>query len=284
MIKINQPLNILGIVPVRNRKQTTLDFLTSMEKLDIPVLVELDLLVIDDGSTDGTATAIRCKFPKVIVDEQDGSLYWSGAIQHGLKKAIADDYDFIWLLNDDMVIHKNCLSELLNIVARQPGRVYSGTIVDEDGRIIYGGIVKRPCFRFRKVVEEDFEDGIAYVDTLNGNCALLSKEAIQRFDWPKDGTYVQEGFDMYIGLEASRLGVGPIAVRGATAVGTLNNDKLWFYTNKISLINRLKGVIGVKGVYPRMYWDLCRRFAGPLFLFYFLKPYFRSIFPWMIRL
>ncbi len=102
-----KPERIMGIVHVRNRLKTTLRFLQTVDALEIPDGMELDVLVIDDGSTDGTAEAIRREHPRMILDEQDGSLYWSGAIQRGLEIARSGDYAFVWLLNDDIELEKD---------------------------------------------------------------------------------------------------------------------------------------------------------------------------------
>lgn len=268
---------ILGIVPVRNRRDTTLRFLRSIDALIIPRAVHLDVLVIDDGSTDGTSEAIKSEHPKTVVEQADGTLFWSGAIQHGLEYFRERGYDHAWLLNDDLELSPACLEHLLAVVEKYPGRIYTGTTIDDGGIIIYGGILKLPKFRFRKVDETDFENGIAFTDTLNGNCALLSEKALSTFDWPAPGIYVHEGFDMFLGLEASRLGIGPIAVRNAICKGDPNTAKLQYYSRSEPLWKRLKGVIGHKGVYPRMYWDLCRRFSGRLFLLHFLKPYILAV-------
>lgn len=268
---------IFVIIPVRNRRETTLRFLHSLSAIDTPENVVLDILVIDDGSSDGTSKAVRAAFPDVKIEQADGSLYWSGAIQRGLERFHASDHAFVWLLNDDVVLDAACLTRLLAVAERYPGRIYSGTVEDADGSIIYGGIAQRPGFRFRKITDADYSDGLAFADTLNGNCALLSRQALAHFDWPRPGIYVHEGFDMFLGLEATRLGVGPVIVRDARCFGERNTAKFWFYSRAHSLRDRLRGICGVKGIYPPMYWHLTWRFAGPLFLLYFLKPYLIAI-------
>lgn len=271
-------LRILAIIPVRNRRESTLRFLTSLAEIDKPENTSLNVLVIDDGSTDGTSDAIQSGFPDVTLIEADGSLYWSGAIQLGLVGFLKQEYDYAWLLNDDIVVTKSCLRALLAVAQRFPGRVYSGTVEDVRGEIIYGGITRRPGFRFRKIGEADYEDSLAFTETLNGNCALLSRHALQLFAWPRPGTYVHEGFDMFIGLEASRNSVGPVIVRDAVCIGERNDRKFWFFNRSHSLSDRLKGVIDLKGIYPPMYWDMCRRFGGFLYPLYFVRPYIHAFF------
>lgn len=268
---------ILAIIPVRNRRETTQKFLNSLFNLDCPDSVEIEILVIDDGSSDGTAEAIRLKYPTVLIDVADGSLFWSGAIQRGLKKFLAGTYDFAWLLNDDVILKPDCLTHLLAASQHMPGRLYSATVENSEGQIIYGGIKRTRWFRFRKIEEDAYADGIAVSDTLNGNCALLAKEALELFSWPRTGIYIHEGFDMFLGLEAARHGRSPVILRDAVCIGSENPRKFWFYSRDYPLAERLRGILDVKGVPPRMYWDMCRRFAGALAPLYFLKPYLLAL-------
>ncbi len=51
-------------------------------------LARYHTVVIDDGSTDGTADAIRRKHPEIHIISGDGNLWWTGAIVLGMRFAI----------------------------------------------------------------------------------------------------------------------------------------------------------------------------------------------------
>lgn len=272
-------LTILAIIPVHNRKDTTLEMLASLEKIARPDGARLSVCVIDDGSTDGTAEAITAAYPDIHVVKSDGSLFWSGAVRLGIDRFLASDADFLWLLNDDLTINPACLTRMMAVAVSEAPAVISATVVDDTGTILYGGILRRPFFRFRKTTEADFKDGRCHADTVNGNCLLIRRAALAAFRLPPHGLYRQEGLDMYIGLEATRLGQPPVILRDATCRGAVNTGKFWFYRSGAPLRDRLRAFTGPKGLPTAMYWDLCRRFAGPLAPVYVLRAFARVIVP-----
>jgi GT2 family glycosyltransferase len=70
---------IFIIIPVHNRKQITLNCLKSLSKNGD--LGRYHVVVVDDGSTDGTAEAIQALYPDIVVLHGDGNLWWTGAIK-----------------------------------------------------------------------------------------------------------------------------------------------------------------------------------------------------------
>lgn len=276
-------MKILAIIPVHNRRETTLRMLSSLQHATLPAGVELSVCIVDDGSTDGTATAIKADFPDIEIERGDGSLFWSGCVRRGIDLFMDSGHSHMWLLNDDLVLDENCLSELVKFARENDPWVVSATVTDKAGNIIYGGIKRRPFFRFRKAGEGDYVDGICRTEAVNGNCLLVSCKALEAFRLPPPELYRQEGLDMYIGLEATRLGHMPYIVREAICHADLNTTKMWFYEAGRPLSERIRGVMGPKGLPPAMYWDFCRRFSGPLAPLLFMRPFLRVVFPKKLR-
>lgn len=272
-------MEVMAIIPVHNRKDTTLRMLASLEQIERPDGVTLSICIIDDGSTDGTGEALRAHHQGIDLITSDGTLFWSGAVRLGIDRFLQSDASHLWLLNDDLTLERTCLTRLVNAALAQERAVVSATVVDNDGAILYGGILRKPFFRFRKTLEADFVDGICRADTVNGNCLMISRAALSEFELPSHGVYRQEGLDMFIGLEASRRGARPIILRDAICFGAPNLQKFWFYRAGTPLRDRLRAMMGPKGLPPRMYWHLCRRFAGPFAPLYFLRPFVRVLIP-----
>ena len=77
-----------------------------------------ELLIVDDGSPDGTANKVKelqKEFPNALhIEERKGKLGLGTAYIHGFKWALARDYDFIFEMDCDFSHNPNDLSRLLN--------------------------------------------------------------------------------------------------------------------------------------------------------------------------
>ena len=77
-----------------------------------------DVLVIDNGSTDGTLPLIRTDFPRTRIIETGENLGFGAANNRGLRIAHDECYDFAYLLNQDAWLQKDTLEKL--VAAHKP--------------------------------------------------------------------------------------------------------------------------------------------------------------------
>ena len=93
------------VIPCHNEKDSVLRCIESIRS-DAGGLdgVNVHVVVVDDGSTDGTAGAVRDAYTDAKVVTSDGSLWWSGAINKGINVALANQPDYVLLLNNDCVL------------------------------------------------------------------------------------------------------------------------------------------------------------------------------------
>lgn len=83
---------------------------------------EFKVIVVDDGSTDGTYQHLKDNYPEVIILQGDGNLWWTGATNMGVRKALelsASNEDYILTLNNDLVVISEYLQELMNIAKQE---------------------------------------------------------------------------------------------------------------------------------------------------------------------
>ena len=100
--------NISVIIPIYNRIQTTQEGLLKLEA-SLKYCnskgngnLKIEIVVVDDGSTDGSSEWIKNNFPQIHRVYGDGNLWWSGSINKGIKFAKNQlDPDYILLWNDD---------------------------------------------------------------------------------------------------------------------------------------------------------------------------------------
>lgn len=116
------------VIPVFNRRETTLRALRSLSRLDTAGL-EIKIFVVDDGSTDGTSEAIRQYFPETELIQGDGNLHYAGGTNRGISSALEWAPDFVVIMNDDAVFHSKFLRRLVDTSEANPRSVVGALLL-----------------------------------------------------------------------------------------------------------------------------------------------------------
>ena len=107
---IKEPVAI--IVLNYNKKKDILDCLESIFKMDYK---EFEVIVVDNGSSDSSVNDIRARYPDIHIIESKKNLGVAGGRNLGIDFANANlKYKFLLFLDDDIIIEKSALSELIN--------------------------------------------------------------------------------------------------------------------------------------------------------------------------
>ena len=93
-----------------NGKKDTIECLGSIQQLKYP---NLAVVVVDNGSTDGSVKAIHQQFPEISIIETGKNLGYAGGNNTGLRYALKNDADHILLLNNDTIVDQELINELL---------------------------------------------------------------------------------------------------------------------------------------------------------------------------
>jgi GT2 family glycosyltransferase len=110
------PPYVATIVLNWNRWTETLSCLDALSRLTQPQGV----LVVDNGSTDGSEDEIRQRRPGVRLLQTGANLGYAGGNNRGIREALADGATFVWILNNDARPHPDALSALLRTMLREP--------------------------------------------------------------------------------------------------------------------------------------------------------------------
>lgn len=99
-------MKVFVVTACHNRKELTSQLANT---LLMQTYKDVVFLLVDDGSTDGTAEAVKNIFNNTIVLQGDGNLWWGGAMHKAYKWLLdhigngVNDDDVVFFTNDDMI-------------------------------------------------------------------------------------------------------------------------------------------------------------------------------------
>ncbi|MBT5873474.1 MAG: glycosyltransferase family 2 protein, partial [Candidatus Latescibacteria bacterium] len=102
----------------------TLECLHSIAKIDYD---NFRVVLVDNGSKDGSATGIRAAFPDVHLIEAKSNLGFAEGNNRGIREAL--DSDFILLLNNDTTVDANLLDSLVAEAQSDPLTAALGPVI-----------------------------------------------------------------------------------------------------------------------------------------------------------
>ncbi len=250
---------IYVLIPVHNRKEVTL---TCLERLrQNGDLDRYKVVVIDDGSTDGTAEAIQAAYPTVIILKGDGNLWWTGAIALGMQYAYEQGADYFIWLNDDTLPLPNTLTLMVSACAAAPRQVITAQCYADSTftQPTYGGRrVKRFSLQFLVAKPQETLN----CDVCSGNLVCLPRSIVDIVGYPPGQQAPQTWGDVVYTWWAKQAGFR-VKVLGAAAVCPTNPLEEGWATSPIPMGKRWQQLRSPKSsIYPPAYWFYCRQLYG----------------------
>ena len=236
------------LVPVHNRRTITKRCLTHLDGLGIRAWAEV--LVIDDGSIDGTLEMLREDFPWVRTVSGDGSLWWAGAMRLGMETALAAGAECVCWLNDDSLPEQGSLEHLVRLAVENKA-VCGGVCRTPDGAFVYsGGIMKHRWPRCAATSPKPTEPPLP-VEWLHGNMVAIPASVCGRIGIP-DGSWIKHNFaDVDFTLRAHRAGIPVLLVPAAVGVADRNDTaSYWSWADaRLSWLAIMQGFGN-----PKVWW------------------------------
>lgn len=198
------------LIPVHNRREITRAALRGLR--DDGVLAWATVLVIDDGSSDGTGETVAAEFPTVAQLRGPGDWWWGGAIRRGMEWALARGAGRIFWLNDDCRPPAGALALLRDAVAATGEVGWIDALAP--GGWSYGAH-RRTVWRIRRCTPA--EEARGAVETFSGNCVCLPRSWIDRVGLPHDHLFPHGLADLDYGLRLHAAGARLRALPGVTA-------------------------------------------------------------------
>lgn len=269
---------IVALMTCHNRREKTVASIRHYFACDLPAGYQRELVLVDDGSTDGTADAVHAAYPDVVIERGDGSLFWNRGMLRAWQRALPMEPDFVLWLNDDTMLSPHALKTLLDTdmeMSAQSGQpvIVVGSTDNVDGELSYGGGVRVSVLNRLKTRKVFPAETPQPAQTMNGNCVLVPREVYARIGL-LDGVFRHSMGDNDYGFRAYKAGI-PIWVmpglcgqctNDACAQGTYKDQSLPFG-------ERWRKVMSPKGLPPYSWLTLTRRHAGPFWPLVWAWPY-----------
>ena len=165
-----------------NGWQDTIECIESCLKLTYP---RYRILIVDNGSTDDSEFKLRQRFSGIDILQAGKNLGFAGGNNVGIRHALEQGAEYIWMLNNDTVVEPDSLSELVKVaeIDERTGIVGSKIYYYNEPQKIWfaGGIwdKNRSFTRHRGGNEIDTGqyDDISTVGFISG-CSLLAKSSM----------------------------------------------------------------------------------------------------------
>jgi GT2 family glycosyltransferase len=101
---------VVSVILNTNRREDTLECLATLTQ---NTYSDQQVIVLDNQSTDGSVESIRSGFPSVHIVELNKNLGYAGNNNVGIQHAVAHGADWVFVLNEDTILAKDCLEKLV---------------------------------------------------------------------------------------------------------------------------------------------------------------------------
>ncbi|NJL47612.1 MAG: glycosyltransferase family 2 protein [Leptolyngbyaceae cyanobacterium SM2_5_2] len=271
--KIEKTHSIFIIIPVHNRCATTLRCLAQLEAQGD--LETFQVVIVDDGSTDGTTAAIQACYPSVTILQGNGQLWWTGAIAMGMRYAYQHSATHMIWLNDDCLVPEETFSNLVSFIVQNPRSIIGSQGYSDNAytHLVFGGK------HLNKGYYELFEcprETIVPCDMLSGNLVCIPRSVVDEIGFPGAILPHYGGDTLYL-IRARKTGFNLFVDARTTCLDIPGNSSLqpisWMLqdgepTKTVKLIFQPQSILSW-----RVWWVLLTADHGFIGVIYFFEKY-----------
>lgn len=214
------------VIPIYNRLEITKSGLLNIHLALLNVkensYFNFDIIIVDDGSDDGSSEWIKENYPAIKILRGDGNLWWTGSVDLGSRVVVNElGYDYVLLWNDDTICNQDYFEELINILNQSfyNNKILVSKVLWQDEREV---IFNFGCYfdsrNGKKIlngsneVDSDKYNNIIKVDWSGGMGTLIPKDVLKSIDFfdPKNFPQYHGDSDMF--LRAKKNGFETFAI------------------------------------------------------------------------
>jgi GT2 family glycosyltransferase len=226
---------VAAIIPTFNRKDKLSRFLDLIIAQTYP---NLQIIVVDSSSSDGTVDLVRIQFPQVTLVEVSDRNFWTGATNAGVKLALDRNIDFILTINDDAIIDSNYITKLVNLAEQNQLSILGNRIdylTPKDKIWSLGTYTDWDTDRFLKIAYNDVHladldptvlaQELIPVDTLPGNGVLIRSTVFRQIGLYNDKFCPHYHGDSELVMRAKKTGIEAWIAPQIVLANDFSNDQ-----------------------------------------------------------
>lgn len=266
----------MTIVATHNRKELTVRSISSLIASCKEAEVDLEVVVVDSASSDGTLEALRelnCLLTEVSVPSDK---YWAESMRIAWQHTRLMQAEYIVWLNDDVVLERPAIGEMIRLSKNlSDTAVVIGSLSDQFGEsITYGGYMRGPWFARLRLSRLVPGQDRKFADLANGNLLLVRKSLDKALGGFPPG-FRHSGADLLYTWKAHRAGVPVVVAGGILGTCQANPTTNTWMDRSLPFRRRWKLLNSPKGLPLATWYRLCLAIGGVSGPAYVLWPHFR---------
>jgi GT2 family glycosyltransferase len=179
------PARVAVVVLAHNGLADTLGCIDSLSQASWEAL---SVIVVDNGSSDGTAEVVRNRFPDVTVIARSENAGFAEGNNIGIRQALESGVDYVFLANNDTRLAPDAIAECVRVATLNADAAAICPLVyfaDPDTLVWYAGATfdpRRACsgrmVGYREIDRGQF-DGERETDRITGAASLMPRAALE---------------------------------------------------------------------------------------------------------
>lgn len=237
------------LLPVHNRRAITEKFIDCLAR---QTYTNYHLILIDDGSTDGTSEMVSARIGNLTVLRGTGDWWWAGSLQQGIDwlKKYAVDEGKVLFINDDVTFDSDFLLKGVQLLDQLGGMLLPQVVNDKTGSIEESGVesdLKKLTFKTATSPER--------INCLPTRGLFLRMETLQLTGnfYPKLLPHYLSDYEYTI--RAHRKGVN-LATSPELVIGVDESATGYRSFDDLSLADFFNRYFSIKSAYNPVYWTV----------------------------
>ena len=168
----------VAIVVTYNRIELLQECIEALKKNDC------DILVVDNASTDNTKDVMLKRYKNDVIYENTGSnLGGAGGFNYGIRKAYELGYEYLWIMDDDCMVHEDTLKKLKEADSRYKGNYgfLASKVLWRDNNICKMNIPKRTFGKRLRIEKAKSDTKIAMASFVS---LFIKAKTVKEFGLP----------------------------------------------------------------------------------------------------